>query len=58
MNKFGIEYAITFVGYIEVSAKSQVEVFKVFDDFAPKQQLDNCVDLIEVELNSIDQYST
>jgi hypothetical protein len=58
MNKFGIEYAITFAGHIDVSAKSLDEVFKAFDDLAPEQLLDNCVDLIEVEIYSIDQYSS
>jgi len=58
MSKFGIKYAITFVGYLNVTAKSQAKVFKKFDELDHKQLLDNCTELVEIEIYSIDQYSS
>lgn len=58
MNKYGINYAITFSGYIEVQAMSLNDLFEKFDGLDEKKLLDNCTDLVEVEPYSIDQYDS
>jgi hypothetical protein len=58
MNKYGINYAITFAGFIEVQAMSLDDLFEKFDGFDEKELLDNCTDLVEVEPYRIDQYDS